>query len=337
MPGLVVGFPASTHVNTAWGYVPIGDVTRNDLLLGHSGQLRRITATQRAIYDGPMYTILVKGHEGRPISCTPTHRFYTRTRDEPTPSWTEARQLTTDHYVGLPVDQRSTIPLIGDLLLTPAHFWVLGYVMADARLHSGPTNGKHVLVRRADKDAVLPRLAEVALTKVKCETNGYCLLGLDAPWLEVAWKEFNGGAVLPDGILGAPERHAEAFVNGFMAMCARANGDVWAMFVTDPRAALGLQRLLHKLGHAASVHTDVRWDSMIGECANGCEVLHYVSVRTSDRLWVEEGIAWHRVASVHVDEVGPHVVTQRQVVHNFEVDTDNSYAVENITVHDCVF
>lgn len=314
-------FPAGTLVNTARGYVPIEDVETTDLLLGHSGQFRSIVNRQRKVYEGPMYTITAEHRAGRPITCTPEHPFYTRTLDDPTPTWTDACKLTTDQFVGLPIDQRAIVPLIGGDPMTAERCWALGYVMADARLRGGPTDGRSVLVwHAADKDAVISRLAEVALAKLRYDADDHCSMDLDAAWLKHAWTDFQGGAVLPDWVLAAPKHLGEAFVDGFVSMFGGVRGQMWAMFVIDPRAALGLQRLLHKLGYSASVHNSVE----------GAVVYHYVSVRTDATLFVDNGYTWHRVLQVEAEECN------KQVVYNFEVETDNSYAAENIMTHNCI-
>lgn len=105
-------FPAGTRVNTDAGYVPIEQVTGERLLLTHAGRYRAIENLQRKLLPAgqPMYSVDVAGLRD-PIRCTEEHPFYARARVGEgvysDPEFVDARDLTGDHVVGLPIDRVS--------------------------------------------------------------------------------------------------------------------------------------------------------------------------------------------------------------------------------------
>lgn len=154
-------FPAGTLVNTSTGYVPIEQVTGEHLLLTHTGQHKPINNLQRKLLPAgqPMYSLKIKGLY-RPIRCTEEHPFYARrlrtvdgAPQYSPPEFVEAKDLSTDHVVGIPIDRRAVVPSnVSDpgqwhaLVVTevpdwvhaaPAHLleaFVDGYKAADAPL-----------------------------------------------------------------------------------------------------------------------------------------------------------------------------------------------------------
>ena len=115
-------FPAGTRVNTDAGYVPIEQVTGERLLLTHAGRYRAIENLQRKMLPAgqPMYSVDVTGQRVA-IRCTEEHPFYARTRlgegdVYSDPEFVDARDLTTDHLVGLPIDRAPDSPYAADLL-----------------------------------------------------------------------------------------------------------------------------------------------------------------------------------------------------------------------------
>ena len=95
-------FPAGTPVLTNQGYKPIEMVSGDELLLTHTGSWKPIENMQRKLYDGRMCHVCVVGNPK--IECTENHPFYARTLTKSTPEWVAARDLTADHYVGIPLD-----------------------------------------------------------------------------------------------------------------------------------------------------------------------------------------------------------------------------------------
>lgn len=96
-------FPAGTPVLTDGGYMPIETVTGDEKLLTHTGSWKPIENLQRKLFKDRIASVSLK-HHFQPIQCTDNHPFYARTLLNTEPDWVPARDLTSNHYVGLPIN-----------------------------------------------------------------------------------------------------------------------------------------------------------------------------------------------------------------------------------------
>lgn len=361
------GFPCffeGTLVVTRDGYKPIEDVEPADLLLAHTGELRPIAAMQRRLYSGDAYTITARYHPGRPVACTPEHPFYARAGPSAPPEWVEARRLTGEHYVGLPVDARAVVPRFdtsrklnqhgerrGQLVLDrPEQWWAMGYFMGDGwvldtRKRDGRLAYRIVFaVSHRDEPEVLPRLREVFRIGRKGRGDGCdSWAATSEEWWRVLrqFGKYAHGKRVPDWVQAAPCGLLRQFVDGYMAAdgCKRTvagAAEEWRMATASSSVALGMQRLLLKLGHLFSVQRRTRppVGTIAGRRVNQHTEFYEVSGRPGRQRrcggFVEDGYAWYRVESVAVS------LAVERWVYNFEVERDNSYAVENLMTHNCV-
>lgn len=106
-------FPAGTRVLTDQGYMPIETVSGDQKLLTHTGSWKPIENVQQKLFTGRMASVSVECHD-QPIMCTDNHPFYARTLDNPDPVWVHAHDLTTDHYVGIPINSTQYVPTCDD-------------------------------------------------------------------------------------------------------------------------------------------------------------------------------------------------------------------------------
>jgi hypothetical protein len=289
-------FVAGTLVLTNNGYKNIEAVTGQELLMTHSGSFKEIENLQRKYYDGKMCRVWAKGH-CRSIECTDTHRFYVRTRENREPDWVPARSLTRDHYVGLAVNVESKVPTFSEgersETLDDAEAWyMLGMYMS---------GGCH----RKDLAESFPKYR-------------------NATWLPVL-EDIEKEWTIPEWVHSAPTHLIQEFVEGYMAFngTKRRVGSktTWTMCVENENTALGMQRLLAKLGHCFEVADE----------GDGYEVIGRVPrSRTKNTSFVDDGYVWFRISSVELYEPD-----EPLWVYNFEVRDDNSYVVENAIVANC--
>lgn len=125
---LVVGgspcFPAGTLVLREDGYVPIEGIKVGDMVVSHTGKLRKVLATGSKIAD----TAILKGAGTDEIECTPNHPFYATEKEKvwvneerqyrmiPTGdfSWTKAEKMKGKYWLNVcEVDG-------GGILISPA-------------------------------------------------------------------------------------------------------------------------------------------------------------------------------------------------------------------------
>ena len=77
-------FTPGTPVLTANGWKNIVSIKKGDLVVGGSGELRKVTATLARPFKGDLVTVISKGAKA---TCTPNHRFCTRR------GWVKAEDL----------------------------------------------------------------------------------------------------------------------------------------------------------------------------------------------------------------------------------------------------
>ena len=122
--------------------------------------------------------------------------------------------------------------------------------------------------------------------------------------------------IIPEWIQDAPKYLISEFINGY--------NNNKLTHTSSNQLAYGFQRLYLKLGDIAKIHkmnVDER-------------DIYQVSVdidkpKHADSSFIEGNYVWY----------APFTITKRETtqtpVYNFEVETDNSYVVENICVHNC--
>ena len=127
------------------------------------------------------------------------------------------------------------------------------------------------------------------------------------------------GELIPEWVQDAPKEFIQEFINEFN------NNKITHKFNTSSlQLAYGFQRLYLKLGHIAEITKNILFDGDIYEIFVNTE-------KQNDVLssFIEGNYVWY----------APFKITKRETsqtpVYNFEVETDNSYIVENVCVHNC--
>jgi len=343
---IFAGFPcfvAGTLVLTNGGYKPIETVTLQDKLLTHTGQFRPIVNLQHKLYDQTLFRVNITYHP-TPIQSTSEHPFYVRERRRQwdgrryiytfgDPLWKPARALTADDFAGMVINREESIPTMSVSVkqnkysvvehivpLANADQWfMMGYFVSNGWIENRvKKDGRSTYTIRfavADntRAEVIPRLQRVLRITDKKGEWGCC----DATWFNIL-GEFGRYATdrrLPEWVQSAPPALITAFIAGYTD--GRGNKRTTT---TSPDLAFGLQRLYLKLGHLASV-TVKQHDTYI--------VSVKIDKRRAARSFIEGNYAWLAITDV------TETPTSAIPVYNFEVETDNSYVIENTVVHNC--
>ena len=114
------------------------------------------------------------------------------------------------------------------------------------------------------------------------------------------------GSNIPEWVQDAPAEFIQEFINGYL----KADGFINS---ASKPVVLGVQRLYLKLGQIVSVEDG--------------KITDETTLGTSS--YIEGNYVWYAPNSITVRE------TVNTPVYNFEVETDNSYIVENVCVHNC--
>lgn len=366
------GFPcfvAGTHVLTKTGYKAIETVTLEDELLTHTGEFRPIVNLQRKVYGDTLHTIRIK-YRPTPIVCTNEHPFYVRQRVRVwnnanrkydvsfnDPVWKPASELTANDYFGMVVNSREVIPEFESVRIVnqttrqietirlddPDHWFLMGYFLGDGWIQdSVKQDGRlnyiiRFAVHVADEETIVSRLQRVLpITDKKCDTGLCKKFGCQSQqWYEILrqFGKYAHGKKLPEWVQDAPAHLLTEFIAGYQAAdgCLQRNG-VQSMTTVSYDIAMGLQRIFLKLGTFAGVHVFHRPKTCVieGRTVNQRDTYTIqVSPSNGQSSFIDGDYAWVAMRSHAIR------TTQDTPVYNFEVDTDNSYIVENTIVHNC--
>jgi DNA (cytosine-5)-methyltransferase 1 len=326
---LCAGFPcfiAGTQTLTNNGYKNIEDVELTDMLLTHTGKFQNIVNLQRKIYTGDMYDFDLKYHP-KLITATEEHPFYVREQKYDytygEPEWKIASKLTMDDYFGMVINDKQSIPEFTfekSIKLDNLDYWfIMGYFMKN-----GWTQDNNIIWFALNNDDTesFDRIQKVLnICHKQILSENIKQYGCDSiMWFNIL-RQFGKGAhgtLIPEWVHDAPKEFIQEFINGF-------NNKTSHNFTTSSLdLAYGFQRLYLKLGHIAEITKNTLFGRDIYEIFVNTEKQHDIS-----SSFIEGNYVWY----------APFKITKRETsqipVYNFEVETDNSYVVENVCVHNC--
>jgi DNA (cytosine-5)-methyltransferase 1 len=370
---LCAGFPcfvAGTQTLTNNGYKNIEDVELTDMLLTHTGKFQNIVNLQRKIYTGDIYDFDLKYHPEL-ITATEEHPFYVREQKKVwnsllkkydymygEPEWKIASKLNMNDYFGMVINNKQTIPEFTfekvinqhktekiDIKLDNLDYWfVMGYLVGDGWVEDTckPDGRSMYKIRFAinnkDEDEIFERINRVIpITDKNCDTGKCKKFGCsNFIWFNILKKfgKYAHGKLIPEWVHDAPKEFIQEFINGYMKADGCVRDNVLQITTVSPNLAYGLQRLYLKLGHIFSINKCIRPKKYIieGRTVNQKDTYCVRGVLERERKvssFIEDNYVWY----------APFKITKRETsqtpVYNFEVETDNSYIVENICVHNC--
>jgi DNA (cytosine-5)-methyltransferase 1 len=323
------GFPcfiARTQTLTNNGYKNIEDVELTDKLLTHTGKFQNILNLQRKIYDGCMYDFEIK-HHPKLITATQDHPFYIREQKKQwnsliknydylygEPEWKIASKLTMNDYFGMIINNKEIIP----------EFTFKNIINEDK------TEQIHIKLDNLEDWFVIGNLVGNGWIEDNCKK-------FESPstfiWDNILKKfgKLPHEKLIPEWVQDAPKEFIQEFINGYMKSQCCIIDKVVQITTISQNMAYGLQRLYLKLGHIFSVCKIIQPKTHMTECINRYTycirgVLHKEQSITS---FIEDNYVWYAPVKIIKREI------TKTEVYNFEVETDNSYIVENICVHNC--
>jgi DNA (cytosine-5)-methyltransferase 1 len=366
-------FVEGTRVLTNSGYKPIEDVNLTDKLLTHSGEFQHIMNLQRKIYNGTLHSIRIKYHP-EPIVCTSEHPFYVREKVETRtwnnsgrkydidlkfkePVWKNAEDLSMNDYFGMVVNTQSVIPEFEYSKIINQHkteniilqldnldqWFMMGYFLGDGWIQESKKKDgrlKYIIrfaINNKDEEYVCDRINNVIqITDKKCNTGKCKKFGCaNQQWYQILkqFGKYAHGKKIPEWLQNAPNHLINEFIAGYMKADGWVRSDgMYSMATVSPDIALGIQRLFLKIGKLASVTKCHRPPTCVieGRTVNQRDT-YSIHVHHSMRYtsFIEGSYAWFAPANISKYD------TENTAVYNFEVETDNSYIVENTIVHNC--
>lgn len=369
---LIVGgppcFTKGTLVLTNNGYKQIEDIDLDDRLLTHTGKFQNILNLQRKIYTGFLYKLKIKYHPNN-IICTEEHPFYVREKKKvwnnklrkyenkfDNPLWKKAKDLTMNDFYGMVINTNNIIPeftfekkinqfntVKETIKLDKKEYWyMMGYFIGDGWIEETcKKNGncKYTIkfaINNKDENEVVEKIKKVLpITDQKCDTGKCKKFGCyNFTWFNIL-KQFGHGKTIPEWIHDAPKEFVQEFINGYMKADGNIkNNNILKITTVSYNLAFGLQRLYLKLGHIFSINKTIRPKQTVIEnrVINQKDTYDISGKLFKDRStssFIQDNYVWFKPQNISIKE------NYGEYVYNFEVETDNSYIVENTIVHNC--
>lgn len=368
------GFPCFTEgtlVLTNSGYKAIENVSLDDKLLTHTNTFQSIVNLQRKVYTGNLFDIKIKYHS-QPIQCTEEHPFYVRTKVRTwnnalrkydthfkNAEWKHAKDLTLNDYFGMTVNTNEIVPsfqyekiinksktVVETIKLKSEDEWfMLGYFVGDGWIEEGTKSDgrlKYTIrfaINNRDEEYIGGRLRNVLpITDKKVNTGKCKKFGCQSQKWYAILKQFGKyahGKKIPEWVQDAPKHLVQEFINGYMAADGNIHQNKSHRITTvSYDLALGLQRLYLKLGHIFGINKTVRPKTCVieGRTVNQRDtytVHGHIQENKRYTSFIDGNYVWFAPSSIKNSPV------ENLPVYNFEVETDNSYIVENTIVHNC--
>ena len=347
-PDILVGgtpcFTAGHMVLTAKGYVPIENIQTGDLVISHTGTLRRVVriGSKQAKVGVISGVGMVEG-----ITCTGDHPFrsvswvsqstkrsgkYTRVEHVGLPEWTAAKDMPGLQWCSL-TSVQCDLPPFPSSISEDEMMYIAGFYLGDGwvRRWSG-ANKKAVAfgVNEGKLGKFLARVsAHVSVTEggtgpriTLCNTKV-------AEWLIEHFGEGSANKSIPAWVMAHP--HRSALLSGYLDTDGHINRNGWRSISVSRRLAYGIRDLSQTLGMVASVsYTEVNPTKIIeGRTVNQRNYWTVSAFKsdTSRKSRVHHGMLLR--AATSFAEAG------EQTVFNIEVEGDHSYILDGAIVHNC--
>lgn len=350
-------FPAGTPVYTTDGFRNIEDIRCGEKVLTHTGRYKRVYDMVEHSEDA-LYEIKIAGVE--PFRCTPNHKFYARKKvgystrkggkshrvsymEEP--QWVEAKDLSKEYRVGIPIDQTEKVPTgpIGyeDITRNSSFWWFVGLYFADGSISKttvtictqlGTDEGKEL---SATLDAIgLPYKERDCRTAHHHELHNKALCDF--------LLQFGKGATEKTAtsvITSLPKESLKAFVSGYLhgdGYFDTSTKNPQYKFTTASRSlAYSMQLCIAKaFGRYCSITKKPM--EKINHIIEGREVHvndqymcgFYVNDSNRFQYTFEDGMVW-----VNVKGISP--IEEKAPTYCLSVKDDESFTAFGIAVHNC--
>lgn len=342
---ITAGFPcfvAGTLILSERGYVPIESLSVGDKVLTHKGRWQPVTAVMQRT-DAPLRKVFAGGCSG--IVTTDEHPFFARSRGWSNtkrrtftqPEWTEAKDLTTNHFVAqmLPEEQSSRDNHTDDF------WWVVGRYIADGwRVErKDRTNSGRVVICSSYAKAELlsdkitcagfhaTRVEERTVVKFHISNNEF--YHFLQPFGHLAHNK-----LLPGWVFELGAGSCAALLDGYLAGDGyrdnRNPGPYWRATTVSKALAYSVALLAQRAyGVVASIRSYAVPDTTIIEGRTVRQRTQWiVCIPDSNRsAFIEGPYGWKEVRSSEPCGMG--------TVYNIAVSEDESYLAEGAIVHNC--
>jgi len=338
-----VCFHGDTLIACENGYKKIKDISVGEKVKTHSGRFMPVAKVYQTQKQRVM-KLRVSGSED--ILVTPNHPFLTIKKiysgksvvGVTEPEWVSAENLTKDCLIGYRYD----VPTLPEDFMTEAEAWAVGRWIADGSVDLTKSNPRMFfsigIGKEADAREHLGALPyQIYENKPHPTATNFCFTSREFYSLIAEVGRGAGNKKIPPYVFQMPLKLQKAVLNGYLSgdgfIRQRGRGIEVAASTASRELAYGIARLIRNVYHAPA---NISKRSAKSGQINGREIhANYpcyaitASLTTSATLSViGDEIIWQPVKSVEP-------VSGTTTVYNLSVLEDNTYAANDIIVHNC--
>lgn len=341
-------FPSRTGVLTPTGYRPIEMLSVGDVVITHLGRRKKVTAVFEREYCGEVYMVQPYTSH-RKLFMTPEHPVLSEGR------WVKAKELhPSDMIDDFIIQDEDADILFGGQKITARLALLLGYFAAEGHLTKPPQSYGIEFTFHSKEQAYIKEVVELLRTELAAtnvrvrahQTYASENVRVDDKALWLCFRDFFEGRLSMDRSFNKLLYLAPALQKEFLVGFYRGDGH-WGKYTLT-------------LG-ASTVNENLMWvvyemwkrrgkrPAMYKKSPQSCSGVHpqwHVNVNGSEVEWLQEVCPGARPAERYKCGVKFATLAQRKIrlfgtlhydglVHNLEVEEDNSYIAENIPVHNC--
>lgn len=369
-------FTGDTLVMTTNGYKQIKDIQIGDSVITHTGTFKQV----RNVFNNGLKDIVkIKSMGVDEIKCTTNHKFYIREKkyrwenkgrvskegwkkkdkiryfDEP--KWVEAKDLTKNHFLGIPLNTNEIIPEWNGIDLEWADgrktrhknelskymdnndfWWLIGRYLGDGWCRSN--GGIIICTAHNEVEEVTQVLDRIGLYYNKVSERTVTKVHITIKEIGLFCSQFGKGALnkhLTGMVFDLPKELLKSFIVGYLS----ADGShLQTKYGKVHRASSISRELIYGIAMCImkAYHTPVSLykENRLSQCKiegrivnqhSGYQIRFNEYKSSSDNAFYEGGYIW--VPFKNREEFG------KNTVYDIEVDTDHSFTANNIIVHNC--
>ncbi len=303
-------FVKDTQVLTKYGYMPIQNINLNDLVYTHLGNWKPVHRINKRQYKGTMYQIECEDND-KIINVTSEHPFLVKDTKSDITYWCKAEDLHLNHLFCMPINKKKEIKVLTDnegftkeISLNDCYF--LGYYLLNGYYDN--ENEYYMEIRRED----LPKLKDFHYYLNKINDNKHKIQNFQYYEIlnEFGYKKYN--KKIPEWIIDLPKEYLRFFINGFSNRLMHFN-------IYSKTLAYSIQRIYAKL----NIYCGIKYN-------NNARVSYELKIYEKNDL-IDRDYQYFKIQKILSKEINNNSI----VVYNLEVETDNSYIVNNIITHNC--
>src|SRR5690625_4425071 len=351
---LVGGFPcfaAGTLITTSEGLKPIEEVRKGDKVLTHTNTFKDVVVPmvkrKKGIYElkvqGSPSTLITEEH---PLYAREMYREWNNERRSyerkwSEPKWVEAKDLEKGkHFVGMSENKNGDNPLN----ITYEEAWLIGRYVADGYIRNGKRSGRensynNQVIYCVGKDKIDEFTRKITSYNVGVseERTVYKCRIINKRFMDLCKMAGRGSENkrVPSFIIDLPNDILESFLDGYLSGDGNVRDGNYQATSVSKELIYGLGQVVQKLYNTPySIQYFERPKTTIieGRTVNQRDTW-MIRFRKENRKQQNgvylDGMLWMPVRSLdYIEEFDDYV-------YNFEVEGDNSYVANNLTVHNC--